>query len=66
MINILAQVSQSVVAQVVNFLVIVALFALPLLACSKILKWNRERNERLDQMSKDLKEIKESLAKKRD
>ena len=48
--------------QVVNFLIIVAMFSLPLLAWSKILKWNRERNERLDQISKDLKEIKESIA----
>lgn len=60
---ILAQVSQSIVAQAINFLVLVAIFTLPLLAWSKILKWNRERNQKLDRISRDLQEIKDSLQK---
>jgi di/tricarboxylate transporter len=60
----LAQVTQSIFAIVANFLLIVAMLTLPLLMWSKIRQWNRERNEKLDSISKELKKIKESLSPK--
>jgi len=61
---ILAQVTQSVFAIIANFLIIVGMLTLPLLVWSKIRQWSREINEKLDGVSKDLKEIKESLSTK--
>lgn len=59
--HIMAQTDPFVVGQVINTILIVALLSLPFVIWSKISKWSKEKNEKLDEITAELREIKEQL-----
>lgn len=61
---ILTQPGPMLIAQVINLLLVIVLLALPFFIWARIVRWNRERNERLDRIASELRQIRESMAGK--
>jgi len=58
----IAQVGPSIVGQLVNLLVLVLILAIPFILWDRIRKWNNERNQKLDQITTELKAIRELIS----